>query len=175
MGLDPEVLEALRRNSGIRLSWDGVFMYLESKVPNPRVQGMFHQGLSVRDDGEVVLHVGHMWCYVACEGVARFVDHIQLDEGGARLMVRSRHQAEAAPVEAAGLTLGAAPDERFYLWLEPGAPPAVVTRPAASQLAGILELRGERAGLEVGETWCPVVELARAPGPADRDPGALKA
>jgi hypothetical protein len=164
MLMDPEALELLRRNSGLRLTAEGVFTFRGDVVPNPRVQTLFHGCLGIREDGDVTLTVGEQWAYVACESVARFVDH--LDVTGPELIATIRGQGTERCTEP---TLGYGPDERFYLWVDGSAYPAVLARGAHQQLAGILASREEGAlELPVEGSCLPIEDLERAPRPHDR-------
>ena len=123
--MDPELLEALRRDSGLRVDRDGRFFFHERPVENTRVQGLFHRHLEVRADGEVTLTVGAQWAYVACETVASFVDALAVDDG--QLTARLR---DGRRVVTPSPRLGFAPDGRCYVWLGEGRPPAVLARAA---------------------------------------------
>ena len=131
--MDPDVLEALRRNSGLRLDGEGNFHFHDRPVANPRVQSFFHERLSVRPNGDVVLTVGPQSAYVACETVARFVDAITLVSG--RLKARLR---TGRVIMASAPRLGFAPDGRCYVWLADGELPAVLTRSAHQALVAVL-------------------------------------
>lgn len=166
--LDAEALEALREASGIALSADGIFQYRGDRVPNDRVQDLFHRGLRVRQDGRVTLHVGRQWCYVDAAGVGRFVAGVRVVGEKLRLRMRPGEELELAP---GSFVLGAAPDGRFYAWAPREAPPAVLLRGAHQQLAGLLDVRegaaGEASGdvliLRVGDVEVPVLSLPEVP------------
>jgi len=164
MPLDPEVLEALRRNSGLTLGGEGVWRYHGSKVPHPRVQKLFHEGVEVRDDGEVVLHVGRLWCYVACDSVARFVDGIAFHADSGGFSARMKH----GPVVAADVPpqLAFGPDERLYVWL-PGQEVACFTRGAHQEVVGHLEPTDDDRGVElvIGSHRWPLPTLDEVPHP----------
>lgn len=162
--MDPAWLEALRRNSGLRLTVEGDFLFQEGPVPNSRVQELFHRGLSLRDDGEVILTVGEQWAYVQCDGVARFVDGLRVTDDVLR--VQWRGDGEGACADPA---LGYGPDARFYLWEADGAWPAILSRRAHQQLAELLREDGSGAPvLQLGSLSLAVVALDRAPAAAHR-------
>ncbi len=170
------MLEALREASGIALTVDGVFRYRGDRVPNDRVQALFHRGLKVRPDGRVTLHVGRQWCYVEAAGVARFVEGLSVTAETVRLRLRS---GEALSVAPSAFALGVAPDERFYVWAPREAPPAVLLRGAHQQLAGLLDVRVGRDGedaliLPVGDADVPVLTLPEVPGPNTPAPGGQR-
>jgi hypothetical protein len=162
--MEPAELELLRRNSGLALSREGIFLYAGGAVANERVQALFHRGLSVRDDGEVVLRVGVQWAYVRCESVARFVERLGVTDGLLALHLRG---GAVEPCHAPRFGFG--PDDRVYVWADESAAPAVFTRGAHHRLVDGLEWGGDGAVvLRVGSATYDVVTLARAPGPASR-------
>jgi hypothetical protein len=168
MLMDAEALEFLRRHSGLRLTAEGVFTFQGDVVPNPRVQTLFHGCLGIRDDGDVTLTVGAQWAFVQCDGVARFVDH--LDVAGRALVVTVRGQGTERCAEP---TLAYGPDERFYLWADESAYPAVLARVAHQQLAGILasQVEGDLA-LPVSGSRLTIEHLEMAPKPHERRAGS---
>ncbi|MGM0575685.1 MAG: hypothetical protein ACQEXJ_08145 [Myxococcota bacterium] len=160
------MLEALRRNSGLRVDAEGTFLYHGDRVPHPRVQDLFHRGLAVREDGDVTLTVGHMWAYVEVEAVARFVDHLEAGDGGLYVRTRIDEDVRRCPDPR----LGFAPDGRFYLWEDEDTWPAVLTRKAHHELGALLdEDREGRPFLDLGGGEGLVIrQIDEAPGPADR-------
>ena len=79
-------LEAIRENSGLTLSADGVFLLHGVPVENPKVQELFSKGLEVRDDGRTLLRVGAQWCYVAPEDTSIIV--VGVTESAGAVVVR---------------------------------------------------------------------------------------
>lgn len=67
--MDPEILERLRENSGLRLDRDGQFWHEGVLVEHPKVALFFHQGLGRSVDGRATLTVGRTWCYLDVEDV----------------------------------------------------------------------------------------------------------
>ena len=153
--MDPERLEALRRNSGLALTKEGVWTWGTGFVENPRVQAMFHAGVAVREDGEVILSVGGMWAYIKVEVTAFFVrnvtDGIVYLCGGRELPV------------AALKVAGWGPDERLYLWLEGLSGPALCQRDIHQRLVD--HISDDGAALTLGDRRVPLVALATIPGP----------
>lgn len=169
---EPEWLEALRRNSGLSLTRDGVWMYGALPVESPRVQAMFHQGVAVRDDGEVTLSVGRMWAYVKTDGPAFFVRAvIGLDGRPAAMRLLGDREAPLASASIAGW----GPDDRLYLWLSGLAPrevPAVCLREAHQVLAAHVEERERGHVLALGDLTLPLVMLAEIPAAAAARPAS---
>ncbi len=166
--IPPEVLDALRRNSGIGLAPDGGFTLHGAPVANPRVQALFHRGLAVRPDGDVVLTVGARWCYVSCAGVARFVVSVRLTAAG--LVAR----LEGGAVRTARHPIvGYGPDDRLYLWLTPEDPPALLLRAAHQDL---LARVGDDMTIAIPAGGAIRVHtLTAVPGPSTPPPTAASA
>lgn len=158
-----EVLDALRRNSGIGLTRDGGFTLHDAPVPNMRVQALFHRGLTVRPDGDVVLTVGSRWCYVSCAGVARFVVSVRLTPAG--LVARLKG---GAVFTAPDPVIGYGPDDRIYLWLTPEDPPALLLRAAHQDLLG--RVADDMTIATPAGDAIRVHTLAEVPGPATPPP-----
>ena len=164
--MEPELLEALRRNSGLRLDSEGRFFFHDRPVENERVQALFHRHLAVTQGGDVTLTVGEQWAYVECETVALFVDTIGSSRAGLR--IRFRHREESVVGEP---WLGFAPDGRCYLWLEPEGPPAILVRGAHQALASLLEDQGGAMILPLTTGPRAVLALEAVPTPAAPLPG----
>ena len=157
--MNSEALDYLRRHSGLSLSEEGVFFFHGQVVPNPRVQALFHSGLEVRPDGDVTLTVGSQWAYVSCAGVARFIDSVGVTAEGLVISLRGHERAVSA-----NPFLGISPDERFYFWEAKKGPPAVFTRSAHQQLAGLLSnCVAGRLKLNLASHDVPVITLRRNP------------
>jgi hypothetical protein len=157
--MDRDDLDMLRRRSGLELTEDGQFLFHSQPVAHPRVQKLFHRGVEVRGDGQVVLRVGPQWCYLACRGVARFVTALSVKGDG--LLVRvadGRSELVKSP------RLAVDPGERFYLWVGNPPGPARLLRDAHQALAGLLE-SGEGSALElpVGQRRFPIRCLTGPP------------
>lgn len=63
-GLDPKILEQLRRGIPLRMDATGRFWLDNEPVTHPRVIAAFRNGLDVTPQGEHTLHVGNQWCYI---------------------------------------------------------------------------------------------------------------
>jgi hypothetical protein len=164
--MDPELLEALRRHSGLRLDSEGRFFFHDRPVENQRVQALFHRHLTVQADGDVTLTVGEQWAYVDCETVGRFVDSLRFTEG--RLEVRLRHDPASVTAEP---WLGFDSEGRCYLWLTMSGPPAILVRSAHQALASLLEEVDGEMVLPLKSGPRPVRALAATPEPAAPWPG----
>ena len=162
--MDAEALESLRRESGLRVDADGGFHHQEGPVPNPRVQTLFHAGLRVREDGEVVVHVGQQWAYVACDDVARFVSSIICHDDELRISLLGNLTKSCVE-----LKLAFAPNGRCYLWEDEGAYAAVLLRGAHQRLGARLnQTDAGQCRAEFGDFDVPVLQIDRTPGPAER-------
>ncbi len=157
--MDEGALEALRRGAGIAVDVDGVFTQHGRLVEHPRVQRLFHAGLAIRADGEVVLTVGPWWCYVEVARTAFFVEAFRR---------AAREESEAGPaaspweaallggrqVSLAGGLLGYGPDGRIYLWAPELAGPAILLRSAHMQVMGALGSSDSADGQALGVLFC---------------------
>jgi hypothetical protein len=163
--VDDEALEQLRRHSGLSLDRDGTFFFQGERVPNKRVQDAFHRGLALRPDGDVTLHLGNVWAYVSCVGVARFVTRLRRDDETLVVTYRcgSRRRVKA-PCVATG------PGDRIYLWEAGTLGPAILQRVAHDAIAGWLEMSGDAFGFTLGRSWVDITRLPQAPGPAAEPP-----
>jgi len=162
MEIDAEALELIRRQSGIHLRADGIFTYAGEPVPNPRVQALFHRGVEVRADDEVTLTVGARWCYLTCDGVARFIEGMRLEGSDAIVRLRTGEELPWEP-----LVVGYAPDDRLYGWLPGLRGPALLTRAAHHAL---LERVGADGAITIGQRRIPVLALEDVPGAASGPP-----
>lgn len=165
--MDPLALEALRHQSGVSLGDDGVFSYRGRSVENDRVQALFHRGIDVREDGKVTLTVGRFMAYPEVVGVARFVRTLawQADGSGHATLAGGRE------IELAGVTIGYASDDRFYLWFPGLRGPARALRDAHQALAG--RVGDDPEGLGQSVCWLAAIPRpdAPAPRPAATDAG----
>lgn len=161
--MDEATLEALRRNSGLSLSKDGVFSFHGAEVPNPRVQALFHRGIAVRGDGEVTLEIGGRWAYVATEGVARFVSGLSVL--AARVEARFLGATIRAVVPDA---FGIAPDDRVYGWFDGEPVPAKLLRSAHH--AVLAEVDAEGDAVVLGGRRVPLRALQAIPAPRSPRP-----
>jgi hypothetical protein len=197
--VEPEWLEALRRNSGLALDAEGRWRYAAGFVENERVSEMFHQGVAVRPDGEVTLTVGKMWAYVKCEGPAFFVRAVKKAGAdgdaagplGAQYPQHPQHAVDpqhpqhpqqrvvelagGREIALAGATFGWGPDERLYVWLQGVDGPALLLRtPHQGLLAGLEEKTGGGLRLIAAGESFDVVRIPERPGPAAPRPGSSR-
>jgi hypothetical protein len=180
MESEPEWLDALRRNSGLALSKEGVWLYRGRPVDNPRVQTLFHRGVALRDDGEVILRVGRMWAYVESDGPIRFLRAVtgldRLGEGAPRGRLLDGTELALVPDRGEPTVAGWGPDERLYLWLEGVVGPAICLREAHQALAARIEEEGGAlvlnlgSGDRTGDRRVPVALLQAIPAAGARRP-----
>ena len=160
--MNADALEYLRRNSGLSLDSEGVFYSMGQKVPNDRVQQLFHEGIAVLESGDVTLTLGRVWAYVKPRTVARFVTGLKIDGDNLNLFtINGARSTSDSP------RVGMAPDNRFYLWEHETAYPSILLRQAHHELAELLEERDGDIGFVLGQHWVSIQELSTAPGPAD--------
>lgn len=66
-GIDPELLERLRRGVPLRLSPMGAFRWGDEDITHPGVRRALRCGLDVTEDGEPIVRLGPHWCYLTVE------------------------------------------------------------------------------------------------------------
>ncbi len=140
MALPPDVLDHLRRNSRLRLDCDGHFWLAEERVAHPRVERLFHQGLSLEaDTGRLVLRVGPQWAYV------QFVDDVPWFVTRLRRTNDALHAtlADGSEVDLDPSTLEMTPAGHVHAELS-GRGRARLLRDATSALTRWLDFDGER-------------------------------
>ncbi len=152
MGITPEHLDYLRRNSKVRLDREGRWSMDDRPVEHPRVQRLFHRGLSV-EDGRPVLRVGTQWCYVQfVDDTAFFVERVRRE--GDVLVARLMDETEEPlPLE----TLSRSGETDIYCRLS-GGRRARLLRDAALALAPFLVERNSEWGVEFGSRFYPISE-----------------
>lgn len=137
--MDPELLEILRRNSGLTLDRDGCFFHEGRPIVHERTVAVLERGLMVREDGEVVVHVGNQWAYVAPEDSVYVVRNIvpEHDEEGdlkALTLVMTGERREVLDPR----TLVLHPPSDLYCLVEGGNVRARFLRPAFHALEPFL-------------------------------------
>ncbi len=66
-GVDPAMLERLRRGVPLVLSRTGRFRFDGAEVTHTRVDSALRAGLDVSDEGEPIVYLGDQWCYLTVE------------------------------------------------------------------------------------------------------------
>jgi hypothetical protein len=154
---EPSWLEAMRRGSGLSLDDEGRWRFGAGFVENERVAELFHQGLERRADGEVILRVGGMWCYVKCSGPMRFVRRFDWRQEVAELF-------GGRMVSLSGAVAGWGPDSRLYLWFDGVEGPALCSRTAHQDAISRFVEVDERLAIAFGEgKRCTVEALEEVP------------
>ncbi len=148
-GIDPDMLDRLRRGVPLVLAPTGRFRFDDQDVTHPRVESALRAGLDVTEDGEMIVYLGDQWCYLTVEDCPLRVTavwelsgalHVRLDDG--RVM--------PLPVEA--------------LWEEPGAglrtsvPAARSGRPLGARFTNTASMELS-AWIEIAEDDTPVLEV----------------
>ncbi len=81
-GLDPEILERLRRGIPLRMDRMGGFWLGDEPVTHPRVLAAFRRGLDRSEAGEHTLHVGNQWCYIEIDDCPLRATAVTRDDHG---------------------------------------------------------------------------------------------
>jgi len=137
--MDPELLEILRRNSGLTLDRDGRFFHKGQEIIHARSVRALERGLELRDDGEVVVHVGNQWAYVEVEDSIYVVRNIvpERDDTGSLVQITLVMTGERREVLDPS-TLVLDPPSNLYCLVEKGRIRARFMRPAFHALEPFL-------------------------------------
>ena len=146
MALSPDELDALRRNSKLRIDKEGRWWLDRHLVENERVQTLFHKCLSKDDATErLMLTVGTQWAYVqTVDDTAWFISRVQVDATGCRLMLADGTKETLDPT-----SLSMASDTDVYCVIG-GNRRARFLRTALIDLAPYLEETTHGIGIRLG-------------------------
>ncbi len=148
-----------REASGLRLDRSLRWWHDGEPIEHPNIVEAFNRGLSVRDDGRVVLSFGNDWALVEVEACAFAVAGVDVGEGE-RLAVRlSDRTAEWLDAESLALD----EDGALTVKVKGGKARARFTRDAQFQLEPYLAEEGDRFELRVGTRRWPTALTARSP------------
>ena len=164
--MEPELLEILRRNSGLTLDREGRFFHKGNSIVHPRTVEVLERGLELRDDGEVIVRVGAQWAYVEPEDSVYVVRNVvpRRDEEGrllGLLLVMTGQRREELDPE----TLILEPPSDLYCLVEGGRVRARFLRPAFHGLEPFLieDDKGFALAYSVGPV--PIKQIEQKAGP----------
>lgn len=146
--MDPQQLEALRRNAGFELDREGQLWHRGVRVEHPGVRAALLGGLTVNEAGEPVLQVPQadgsvQWAYVRCEGTPFVAQAARLDATTLHLRLNTGEQV-ALPL--AGLALRLEGEHDLHVRIHGGRHEARLGRQAWTAVAGDLT--------PDGDGWC---------------------
>lgn len=110
-GIDPELLEKLRRGVPLRMTRSGALLFDDEPVTHPRLQQALRDGLDLSDNGEPIVRLGPQWCYLTIEDTPLRVTGASVEPTEATAAGLSLRLDD-------GRTVGISPTE---LWDEPDA------------------------------------------------------
>lgn len=165
------LLERLRRSSGLRLDRDCHWTIHGEPITHARTLEVLDRGLSVRDDGQVVVRVGAQWAYVEVEDTPWCVRNVRPigDPARPEALELALTDGTTERLDPATLVLRGDADLRCRLrggW-------ARFLRPAWHALEPLLEpadAPGVAARLHLGGAAVPIPPDSGAPG-APGEPG----
>ncbi len=148
-GIDPALLERLRRGLPLRLSAQGHFWFGDEPITHQRTICALRNGLDVAEDGEPIVRVGPQWAYLTVDDCILRATAVELRDGRPWLRLDDGRRAPLDPTT---------------LWEEPGAglrcrvPSRTTGRPlsvrftnqAQMDLEPLLQAEGPRPSLRVG-------------------------
>lgn len=154
-GIDPEMLERLRRGVPLVLSRTGRFRFEGSDVTHPRVETALRAGLDVTPQGEAIVHLGAQWCYLTVEDCALRATAVHAEAGVLRLRL---DDGRTLPLDVR--TVWEQPDEGLRASVpaaHSGRPLSVrFTNAASMQLSEWIHFDAEQPVLELGSLRHPI-------------------
>ncbi|MFT5434821.1 MAG: hypothetical protein ACI9OJ_005536 [Myxococcota bacterium] len=145
-------MDWIRRNSRVRLDKEGRWSLDGKPVEHPRVQKLFHSGVSQDlESGEAKLMVGTQWCYIEhLEDTAFFVSALRVRDGQIEVDLAD---GQSQIIDPATFTMRG--DSDVYCRLASGHR-ARLLRDAVASLDGILCEVGDGFGITVGTRIHPI-------------------
>ena len=107
--VDPQTLQKLREQSGLRLDKEGRFWHRGGLVEHARTLAVLHQGIHRAPDGRWATRIGKDWGYLEVEDAALFIRRIEPAQEALRAQLAS---GEWTQVDPATLATGA--DDALY-------------------------------------------------------------
>lgn len=155
-GIDPEMLERLRRGVPLVLGRTGRFRFDGLDVTHARVESALRAGLDVTQQGEAIVHLGEQWCYLEVEDCPLRATAVREESQGLQLRL---DDGRTLPLQVD--TLWEEPDQGLRATVpaaKSGRPLAVrFTNPAAMQLSEWIEFEpDDTAVLAVGTLRHPI-------------------
>ena len=147
--MDPETLQRLREQSGLRLDKEGRFWHRGGLVEHPRTFAVLHQGIHRAPDGRWATRIGKDWAYLDVEDTALWVRRIEPSGTFLRGQLVSGEWVQIDPA-----TLAAGADDVIYARI--GGERARLTRDAQLSLSEHLRQDGETFALQLGERRFPI-------------------
>ena len=83
--MDPETLQRLREQSGVKLDREGRFLHQGEPIEHERTVQALHHGLHRAPDGRWATRLGTDWAYLDVEDVAYFIRAIAIDDSAGSL------------------------------------------------------------------------------------------
>jgi hypothetical protein len=152
-GIDPEMLDRLRRGVPLVLAPTGRFRFDGEDVTHSRVESALRAGLDVTEAGEFIVYLGDQWCYLTVEDCPLRVTAVW--ESGDALVIRldDGREVSLGPVHEQ-------PDAGLWTRVpaaRSGRPvPARFTNAASVELSAWIRFEDETPLLEVGGASVPV-------------------
>ncbi|MCR9160550.1 MAG: hypothetical protein ACE37F_28030 [Nannocystaceae bacterium] len=141
-GIDPQMLERLRRGVPLVLAPTGRFRFDGEDVTHGRVESALRDGLDVSEDGDFIVYLGDQWCYLTVQDCPLRVTavwekneglHIRLDDG--RELPLPAKALREQPGSGLWIRVPAARSGRLL--------PARFTNAASVELSAWIRLEGE--------------------------------
>ena len=148
--MDPELLQKLREQSGLRLDREGRFWHRGDLLEHARTVAALHRGLHRAADGRWAVRIGAEWAYLDVEDAGRFVRRIELRDDKLHAQLAD---GEWLDVDATTLASGA--DDALYV-RTPDGERARLTRAAQLSLSDHVRDDGGVFSLELAGRRHPI-------------------
>ena len=147
--MDPEILQRLREQSGLRLDKEGRFWHRGGLVEHARTFAVLHEGIHRAPDGRWATRIGKEWGYLEVEDTALWVRRIEVSGTSLRGELLTGEWVEIDPA-----TLAAGADDVLYLRIR--GERARLTRDAQLSLGDHLHQDGNTYVLQLGDERFPI-------------------
>jgi hypothetical protein len=147
--VDPEILQRLREQSGLRLDKEGRFWHRGGLVEHARTFAVLHEGIHRAPDGRWATRIGKEWGYLEVEDTALWVRRIEVSGTSLRGELLTGEWVEIDPA-----TLAAGADDVLYLRIR--GERARLTRDAQLSLGDHLHQDGNTYVLQLGDERFPI-------------------
>lgn len=111
--MDPQMLQRLREESGLRLDREGRFWHRGGLVEHARTLAVLHQGIHRAADGRWATRIGKEWAYLEVEDAALWIRRLEPAGPDAGRTARAQ-LASGEWVELDPATLASGADDALY-------------------------------------------------------------
>jgi hypothetical protein len=99
--VDPELLQRLREQSGLRLTREDALLHRGEPIEHERLQRALRTGIHRAPDGRWATRLGNDWAYLDVEDAAYFVASVQPDSDALRAALTDGRSVSLDPAQLA--------------------------------------------------------------------------